>query len=242
MFSWVCWIWPVRSNPFLSILANAQSRHYIANLIVNQLFGVTTGLGMSMITFDWGQIAYFGSPIVPWWAEVNIFIGFIFFYWLLTPSCTIKTCVPLLAVSPLITNCIALSFGISATSPYLRVASLIALVSRTTLRRWSVHTFNLNQTAYEEYSPLYLTTTYTAVYSLAFALATSVLVHTVLYHGQSIIAKLKNVRTDPEDVHAKLMRYYPEVPDWWYMIFFVIFFALGIVAIEVRSTLRLARS
>lgn len=66
-FSFVCWAAP-------------------RNRIVNQLFGVSSGLGMSVLTFDWSQIAYIGSPlIVPWWAEVNMFVGFLFLYWFLTP-------------------------------------------------------------------------------------------------------------------------------------------------------------
>jgi hypothetical protein len=53
---------------------------------VNQLFGVSSGLGMSFITFDWTQIMWIGSPLmIPWWAEVHIFTGFVLFYWILTP-------------------------------------------------------------------------------------------------------------------------------------------------------------
>ena len=31
---------------------------------MNQLFGLSTGLGMGLLTFDWLQIAYIGSPLV----------------------------------------------------------------------------------------------------------------------------------------------------------------------------------
>jgi OPT family oligopeptide transporter len=44
-FSWVCWIAP-------------------ENVTVNTLFGVNSGLGMSMLTFDWNMIAFIGSPLV----------------------------------------------------------------------------------------------------------------------------------------------------------------------------------
>ncbi|ETW75392.1 oligopeptide transporter [Heterobasidion irregulare TC 32-1] len=44
MFSWVCWIVP-------------------NNVVVNQLFGYRSGLGLSMLSFDWNQIAFTGSPI-----------------------------------------------------------------------------------------------------------------------------------------------------------------------------------
>lgn len=45
MFSWICWIVP--NNP-----------------VVNALFGVNTGLGMGILTFDWSMIAFFGNPLV----------------------------------------------------------------------------------------------------------------------------------------------------------------------------------
>ena len=60
--NWVCWIAP-------------------ENIVVNQLFGTVSGLGMSLITFDWSQIAYIGSPLAtPWWAEANIAFGMVFFF------------------------------------------------------------------------------------------------------------------------------------------------------------------
>jgi hypothetical protein len=74
-FSWVCWIAP-------------------NNVKVNQMFGVTHGLGMGLLTFDWGQIAFYGSPLqIPFWASANIGIAIVFFYWIL---------VPILYVSPII--------------------------------------------------------------------------------------------------------------------------------------------
>jgi hypothetical protein len=45
---------------------------------VNEMFGYIHGMGMSLITFDWAQISYIGSPLAtPWWAEVNILVGFV---------------------------------------------------------------------------------------------------------------------------------------------------------------------
>jgi OPT family oligopeptide transporter len=45
VFNWVCWIVP-------------------NNVIVNQLLGTQSGLGMSIFTFDWAMISYIGSPLV----------------------------------------------------------------------------------------------------------------------------------------------------------------------------------
>ena len=94
----------------------------------------------------------------------------------------------------------------------------------------------LNVTAYNEYSPLYLPATYAMTYLLAFALATCVLVHTILYHGRSLLNGMKKIRVEPDDIHAKLMRIYPEVPDWWYLLFFVGFFLLMVLVAEVRKS------
>lgn len=95
---------------------------------------------------------------------------------------------------------------------------------------------SFNQTAYKEYSPLYMPVTYVAVYCIAFTLSTAVLVHTALFHGTSIVRKLRNVRNEAEDIHAKLMRNYPEVPDWWYLGYLVVFFAISVATIEVWDT------
>lgn len=49
-FTWICWIAP-------------------NNILVNQIFGMVSGLGVSPITFDWSQIAYNSNPLLaPTWA------------------------------------------------------------------------------------------------------------------------------------------------------------------------------
>ena len=70
-------------------------------------------------------------------------------------------------------------------------------------------------------------------YLLAFALCTCVLVHTALYHGKNLLIGMRKIRIEPDDIHAKLMRNYPEVPEWWYLSAFCGFFALAVVAVEV---------
>jgi hypothetical protein len=56
------------------------------NKVVNNLFGMSTGLGFLPTTFDWSQIAYNGSPlVVPFFAQANVFAGWVFFFALCTP-------------------------------------------------------------------------------------------------------------------------------------------------------------
>ncbi|KAF9029353.1 OPT-domain-containing protein [Hymenopellis radicata] len=200
VFSFLCWAMP-------------------NNVPVNQLFGVYSGLGMSVLTFDWTQISWIGSPLmVPWWAQVHVMVGFVFFFWILTPILYY-------------TNQWQLAyFPISANVPYDRFGDVYD-VSRVLMKD---DTFDL--AGYEAYSPLYLPATYAMCYLVAFALSTCVLTHTVLYHGQSLINGVKKMRVEQDDIHAKLMRNYPEVPDWWYALSFVVFFCLAVVAVEVWNT------
>ncbi|CAE6432709.1 unnamed protein product [Rhizoctonia solani] len=200
-FSWICWFRP-------------------KDIKINQLFGVYSGLGMGLLTFDWAQVAYVGSPLmVPWWAEVHVMLGFILFYWILTPILYYKN-VWNFAYLP-----------ISTSGPYDRFGQAYN-ISRVI----DIDTYTLNVTAYEEYSELYLPATYAVTYLLAFSVSTAVLVHTVLYHGPTLLAGIKNLRVEDDDVHARLMRQYPEVPDWWYLVVVAVFFALGMVAVLVWPT------
>ncbi|TDL23079.1 OPT oligopeptide transporter [Rickenella mellea] len=200
IFSWITWIAP-------------------KNVVVNQLFGVSSGLGMSVLTFDWTEIGYIGSPLmVPWWAEVHVFGGFVLFYWILTPILYY-------------TNVWQLSyFPMSANYPYDRFGKVY------NVSRILDSSNRFDAAKYEAYSPLYLPGTYAITYLLAFALSTCVIVHTLLYHGHSLLNGLKKIKVEKDDIHAKLMRNYPEVPDWWYMAFFAVFFSMAIVAAEVWHT------
>ena len=95
------------------------------------------------------------------------------------------------------------------------------------------HQFDLSK--YKAYSALYLPGPFAMVYLLAFTLSTALLVHTILYHGRTIYDGIKHAKVK-EDVHMRLMRAYPEVPDSWYAAICLIFFVVAIVAVEVWPT------
>ncbi|KAJ8473875.1 hypothetical protein ONZ51_g7588 [Trametes cubensis] len=200
IFSFVCWIRP-------------------NDIVVNQLFGTSGGLGMSILTFDWSQITWIGSPLmVPWWAEVQIFAGFFLVYWILCPILYY-------------TNSWDLSyFPMMANQPYDRYGKPYDITRVLTPE----HTFDVD--AYNNYSPLYLPASYAITYLIAFALSSAMIVHTLLYHGRTVLRGFLHTRIEKDDIHAKLMRAYPEVPDWWYLATFAACFALAIVTAEVWHT------
>ncbi|KAG8929395.1 hypothetical protein FRC01_004403 [Tulasnella sp. 417] len=188
------------------------------NVVVNQLFGTVTGLGMGLVTFDWIQIGYIASPlVVPWWASVNIFMGFVFFYWVLGP---IMYYLDVWKIGHL---------PITGFSAYDRFGLPYDVT------RVLTPDMQLNVTAYQDYSPVYLPMTFVLTYSIGFMLIPAAIVHTILYEGRTILDALRGREVEKEDVHAKLMRQYPEVPKYYFLGLFLIFFPMLIGATKIKD-------
>ncbi|KAF5313858.1 hypothetical protein D9619_013099 [Psilocybe cf. subviscida] len=200
VFSWVCWIAP-------------------KNVVVNQMFGNIHGMGMSLVTFDWAQIAYIGSPLAtPWWAEANIVSGFFFFYWILAP---------------------ALYYSNVWYTQYLPISSRGSYDN--TGKAYNVTQIinadaSLNEQEYAAYSPIFLSATFAVSYGLSFASITATLTHAFLFYGKQIKTQARRALHEQPDIHARLMTRYPPVPDWYYACIFVTMFIFAVVCIEVLET------
>ncbi|KAJ2933165.1 hypothetical protein H1R20_g3881, partial [Candolleomyces eurysporus] len=199
-FSWVTWIVP-------------------DNIPVNQMFGYVHGMGMSLITFDWAQIAYIGSPLAtPWWAEANIAVGFVVLFWIATPI---------------------LYYTNTWDSMYMPISGRGSYDNRAKsyqVQRIVNPDATFNQEAYEAYSPLFIPTTFAISYGLSFASITATLTHAFLYFRKQIWTQARRAMHEQPDIHARLMARYTQVPQWWYAIIFLTMFAFGIVTIEVWDT------
>ena len=197
VFNWVCWIAPNNST-------------------VNSLFGYSSGLGMSILTFDWAQIAYNLSPLpTPWWAEANILAGFVFFFWFITPI---------------------LYFTNTWYAQYLPILSSHAfdnIGEHYNVTRILTPQNTLDQAKYEAYSPLFLPTVFAISYGLSFASVCATLVHAFLYYRKQIWIQSRRSLSEMPDIHARLMSKYKEVPDWWYGMIFLSMFAFAVISIEV---------
>ncbi|KAI0052774.1 small oligopeptide transporter [Auriscalpium vulgare] len=199
-FSWVCWIKP-------------------NNVTLNAMFGYEHGLAMGLITFDWGQIAYNGSPLpVPWWAAANIGIAVVFFYWFITPILYYT------------------NVWYSAYLPIVSRTSFDRFGKKYNVTRIINEDASFNKEAYEAYSPLFISASFAVSYGLSFASITATLTHTFLYYRKQIWTQARRSLSEQPDIHARLMAVYPQVPDWWYAAIFLAMFVFGVVAIEVWNT------
>lgn len=124
------------------------------SVVINQLFGYQSGLGMSLITFDWTQIAYIGSPLAtPWWAEGNVAVGFVVFFWIITPILYF-------------TNVWESQFmPIISRATYNNKGGLFNVSQVLTDNRFDVE-------KYKAYSPLFLPAAFAMSYALSFASVT----------------------------------------------------------------------
>ncbi|CAH2354633.1 oligopeptide transporter 1 [[Candida] railenensis] len=189
------------------------------NIVVNQVFGASQGLGIIPLTFDWNQIAgYIGSPLIPPASTIaSILFAMVTIYWIITP---------------------ALYYTNTWYGKYLPISSSTSYdryqASYNVTKIVKPGTLSFDPEGYKEYSPLFLSTTFAISYGLSFASILATLIHTGLFHGKDIIKQLK--QQEKRDVHNRLMERYKPVPEWWYIIVFVIFFAMAIATIEAWDT------
>jgi OPT family small oligopeptide transporter len=97
-----------------------------------------------------------------------------------------------------------------------------------------------NETAYEAYSPAYLGAGNAVVYLFFFALYTSTITYSFLYHRHEIAKGFRSVfagkGNTQRDIHSRLMAAYPEVPDWWYAGLTVIAIGFGLAGLLAFPT------
>ncbi|KAF9332997.1 hypothetical protein BGZ91_011474, partial [Linnemannia elongata] len=86
----------------------------------------------------------------------------------------------------------------------------------------------LSPEKYRAYGPMRMDSFFALTYGVGFAGLTATVVHVVLYNGKEMVARWRSARAENEDIHSRLMRVYPEVPDWWYISLFVVSLALSL--------------
>ncbi|KAI0132124.1 sexual differentiation process protein isp4 [Xylariales sp. AK1849] len=232
------------------------------NVVVANLFGVVSGLGLFPLTFDWAQIAYIGSPLLtPFWAAMNVVGGLVIVMWIIAPI-----------------SYYANLFH-SSYMPMLSASVFDNTGSVYDVSRILTSDFVFDKEAYSSYSKVFLPITYVLSYGLQFAGLASLLTHTACWHGKDIwnqwTKSLKEVKEEGkpayqplstesnglspispvfrsngpglalrrsnsnfddllsrEDVHNRLMRQYKDAPLTWYLLTAVTMTGIGIFVVE----------
>ncbi|KAJ5378416.1 hypothetical protein N7509_011535 [Penicillium cosmopolitanum] len=220
-----CWYWfPDFIFPALSYF-NFPCWIKPHNTVVNQVFGMSSGMGLIPITFDWSQISYVGSPLlVPLWAILNVFGSLVFWIWIVAVACYYTN----------VWNTGYLPFQSSNvfdnTGATYKVSKIVNAASN----------YTLDVAKYLAYSPVYMPITYAMnMVGLSFATLTALLVWVALNHRDVMVdaaRRIPNVVMESLPGRPKTVNDdetgAPEVPMWWYMISCLVALFMAIFAVE----------
>ncbi|OJJ03412.1 hypothetical protein ASPVEDRAFT_890167 [Aspergillus versicolor CBS 583.65] len=192
-FNFPCWI-----NP--------------SNHVVNQVFGVSSGMGLLPLTFDWSQVAYVTSPLlVPSWAIVNVAVALVFWVYVVATACYY-------------TNVWNTGYFPFQSSDIYDNTGAVYNVSRVLGEGTS---FQLDVVKYENYSPVFMPITYALnTFALAIATLASLIVWVSLEHSDVLVAAIKKpwnlIRTlflrKENAQNEEPQKGDDDVPIWWYII------------------------
>ncbi|KAI3975380.1 hypothetical protein MKX01_004467 [Papaver californicum] len=173
------------------------------------------GLGVGAFTLDWAGIsAYHGSPLIaPWYSILNIAVGFIMFIYIIVPLCYWKFNTFDARKFPMFSNKLFTSTGhIYDTTKILTPQ------------------YDLNIAAYDNYGKLYLSPLFALSIGSGFARIAATMTHVALFHGRDILKRSKSAMKDVKlDIHARLMKNYKDVPQWWFLILLVVSMAFALL-------------
>lgn len=230
------------------------------SVVLANLFGVSSGLGLFPLTFDWAQITYVGSPLlVPFWAAMNVIGGLAIVMWIIAPIFYYSN-VLFASYMPMLSAAVFDNTG--------KVYDVSKILTSD---------FLFDKEAYSSYSRVFLPITYMLSYGVQFAGLAALLTHTLCWHGQDIWRTWKKalaearedggksgyqqVSVSPEellssdsrnnsmprlsvstsnlegllsreDIHSRLMKRYKDAPVSWYLMTFLSMTAIGIFIVE----------
>lgn len=197
--------------------------------VIGNLGSGREGMGILNFSLNWDDIsAFVGSPLsYPVVAIVNILVGVAAVCWIVIPALYYNNVWDAKDFPIISSRSFALLNDSITGKPYVEPFNIDRVL---TFER------TLNQTAYEEYSPLRLTTMFAFTYGIGFAGLTCSFTHVALFYGKDIVRRFRSSLGNDDDIHNKLMKVYKEVPQWWYLTIFVVCVGLSIFTTEFWPT------
>ncbi|KAI8852066.1 OPT oligopeptide transporter protein-domain-containing protein [Chytridium lagenaria] len=227
LVTFACAAWQLLPGYIMPILSAISILCYIAPATPNPqltriLGSAYQGYGMLSLSFDWNVISAMAPITTPLWALMNQVFGLWLMAWVVTPILWQRDAFGMdsqLGASP--------RYGPNGTGmfPLGQAVNTPALFDREG-RPVSPHNFVkppnlvLDEDFYNAHKPIYITTMFAVEYFASFVVFVAAIVHVALWYSKDIIARFKSTlaELDTQDIHARLMSVYPEVPDLWYII------------------------
>ncbi|CAG8654930.1 14982_t:CDS:10 [Dentiscutata erythropus] len=184
------------------------------NNVIATLGSVYKGAGILNFSFDWNAISYIAPLYTPWWSQVNNLAGVVLATWIIAPLLYFNNVLD------------------AQNFPFLSTHTFDKNGERYNQTRIIDPTTNtLDFTAYENYSPMFMSIILVACYGYSFMQIPATIVHVILFHGKDIWNRFKKTREEENesDIHCKMMSIYPEVPNYWYGGTFLVMLIIAII-------------
>ncbi|KAJ7540058.1 hypothetical protein O6H91_10G000300 [Diphasiastrum complanatum] len=186
------------------------------SVTAQQLGSGQKGLGLGAFSIDWATTAsYLLSPLVaPWFAIVNVMVGYALVMYIFTPA-TYWTDIYHAKTFPIFSSNLFTTSG--------QLYDITAVVNKN---------FELDLEAYKRNGPIHLSTFFAITYGFGFAAVAATLTHVAAFHGKEIWQRYKASLKERPDVHTRLMRSYPEIPQWWFFVLLVVTIGITVAVCE----------
>ncbi|XP_062219974.1 oligopeptide transporter 4-like isoform X2 [Phragmites australis] len=180
--SWVCWV-------------------FSKSVTAQQLGSGMKGLGLGAFTLDWSTVSSFlFSPLIsPFFATVNIFVGYAFFVYVVMPTAYWGLNLYNAKTFPIFSSHLFMSNG----TEY----DIQAIVNNN---------FEIDMDAYNKIGKVNLSIFFALTYGLSFATIAATITHVGLFYGKEIYYRFRASQKEEPDIHTKLMKRYDDIPGWWF--------------------------
>ncbi|KAI1298108.1 hypothetical protein EDD11_006880 [Mortierella claussenii] len=180
------------------------------------MFSSIRGGGIMSLSFDWTSIG--GSTMwLPLSTQLCSFGGIILSYWIILPILWMNNILGTKTIGRPLTS-------------HLFYANGTGFVVTDFLNP----DYSLNVEQYEAGEPARMSPMYALGFFYSFVALAGCISHVICFHGGDLWKSWEvAVGSEDEDIHTKMMKIYPEVPQLWYGIFYIIMVGLSIVVCEV---------
>ncbi|KAL6317784.1 hypothetical protein AAG906_030538 [Vitis piasezkii] len=180
--SWVCWAFP-------------------KSITAQQLGSGFSGLGFGALTLDWSVVASFlFSPLIcPFFAIVNVFIGYVLIIYIVMPI-----------------SYWGLNVYNARTFPIFSSHLFTAQGQRYNTSAIVTKHLEIDWAQYEKQGRVNLSSFFAITYGFGFATIAATLTHVALFYGREIYNRYRASKEGKEDVHTRLMKKYKDIPSWWF--------------------------
>ncbi|KAF9205239.1 hypothetical protein BGZ49_004309 [Haplosporangium sp. Z 27] len=182
------------------------------------LFSSYSGVGIFSFALEWNTIG--GAALYyPFYSQAAFYGGEILQYWIIFPILWFTNALGIRNFPKPLTPSLYYTNGTSFdVTPFLNPDH------------------SLNNTLYEEGGAAVMTPMYALGFMIGFISLAACVTHVICFNGSDILKTWKSsIREGEEDIHHRMMKVYPEVPQLWYAAFYIVLLALSFVVIEVYS-------